>query len=89
MAVSRVSPLPLAFLLALASDANASSPASLPEAGQRLEAGMLANLFERSIAEFTIKSIEQMKGSEQTTIVQYFPNFPNFRNCFSGYWRNC
>jgi hypothetical protein len=30
-----------------------------------------------------------VRDGETTTVVQYFPNFPNFRNCFTGNWRNC
>ena len=85
-----VGPLPFAFLLALASEANGAA-ASLPMDTQgNLQAGMLSGLLDpNGHPEFSIKSVEQVKDGETTTVVQYFPNFPNFRNCFSGYWRNC
>jgi hypothetical protein len=90
MAGSRVGPLPFAFLLALATEAN-SSPISLTlEVKDNLQPGMLSGLLNvNGNLEFSIKSVEQVKNGETTTVVQYFPNFPNFRNCFSGYWRNC
>jgi hypothetical protein len=90
MAASRVGPLPFAFLLALATEANGSS-ASLPTGtDNNLQPGMLSGLLNlNGSAEFRIKSVEQVKNGETTTVVQYFPNFPNFRNCFTGYWRNC
>ena len=90
MAGSGVGPLPLAFLLALASEAN-SSPVSLTtDAKDSLQPGVLSGLLNlNGTPEFTIKSVEQVKNGETTTVVQYFPNFPNFRNCFAGYWRNC
>lgn len=90
MTSSRVTPLPFAFLLALAAEANGNASALLPDARERLEPGKLSGLLNRGGApEFTVKSIEQIRDGEKATVVQYFPNFPNFRNCFSGYWRNC
>jgi hypothetical protein len=87
---SKVAPLPFAFLLALATEANGTAIAPQFDANGALQPGMLSDLLKRDGApEFTIKSIERMKDNETTTVVQYFPNFPNFRNCFSGYWRNC
>ena len=89
MAGSRVRPVPFAFLLALASEANASQ-VPLPDSKDQLEPGMLSDLLKLNAnPEFSIKSVEQVRDGETTTVVQYFPNFPNFRNCFSGQWRNC
>jgi hypothetical protein len=51
---------------------------------------MLSDLLKRNAnPEFSIKSVERVRDGETTTVVQYFPNFPNFRNCFTGNWRNC
>ena len=87
---SRVTPLPFAFLLALASEANSSAASLAPDANEKLEPGMLSGLLNRVGApEFTIESIEESRDGKKTTVVQYFPNFPNFRNCFTGNWRNC
>jgi hypothetical protein len=87
---SKVTPLPFAFLLALATEANANTLPPQFDAAGPLQPGMLSDLLKRDGSpEFTIKSIERLKDGETTTVVQYFPNFPNFRNCFSGYWRNC
>jgi hypothetical protein len=90
MTGSRVGPLPFAFLLALATEAS-SSPVSLPiDPKDNLQPGMLSGLLNQGgNPEFSMKSVEQQRDGETTTVVQYFPNFPNFRNCFSGYWRNC
>jgi hypothetical protein len=93
MAGRSVGPLPFAFLLALATDANSGKallPADTQDNLQPLHPGMLSGLLNlNENPEFSIKSVEQVKNDETTTVVQYFPNFPNFRNCFSGYWRNC
>ena len=90
MAGSRVGPLPFAFLLALATEANGSQALLAKDGKDSLQPGMLSGLLNlNKNPEFSIKSVEQVKNGETTTVVQYFPNFPNFRNCFSGYWRNC
>ncbi|MEH2548837.1 hypothetical protein V1283_005482 [Bradyrhizobium sp. AZCC 2262] len=90
MAGARVGPVPFAFLLALASEANASQISPAVDGKDQLKPGMLSGLLKLNAnPEFSIKSVEQMRDGETTTVVQYFPNFPNFRNCFSGYWRNC
>ena len=91
MAGSRVTPVPFAFLLALASEANASQmPLPTTDGRNQLKPGMLSDLLKQNAnQEFSIKSVEQMRDGATTTVVQYFPNFPNFRNCFTGNWRNC
>ena len=83
-------PLPVAFLLALATEANSGTGLLTTDAKQNLQPGSLSGLLNSSgTPEFSIKSVEQIKNGETTTVVQYFPNFPNFRNCFTGNWRNC
>ena len=90
MGVSRAIPLPFAFLLALATDANSSPSPLIDETKGALEPGMLSGLLKLNGApEFTVNSVEQVRDGKPTTVVQYFPNFPNFRNCFNGTWRNC
>ena len=90
MAGPSVGSLPVAFLLALATEANGSAVSLTTDAKAKLEPGSLSGLLNPGgPPEFSIKSIERMMNGETTTVVQYFPNFPNFRNCFSGYWRNC
>ncbi len=93
MAGRRIGPLPFAFLLALAADASSNAASLSTETQgnlQPLGRGMLSDLLSlNENPEFSIKSVEQLRNGETTTVVQYFPNFPNFRNCFSGYWRNC
>jgi hypothetical protein len=90
MAGSKVGPLPFAFMLALATEANSSLVSVTTDARDEFRPGMLSGLLNfNENPEFSIKSVEQVRNGETTTVVQYFPNFPNFRNCFSGYWRNC
>jgi len=90
MASSRVGPLPVAFLLALATEANASPATFTIDAKDILQPGALSGLLNlNENPEFSLKSVEQVKNGKTTTVVQYFPNFPNFRNCFTGNWRNC
>jgi hypothetical protein len=90
MTTLRAGSLPFAFLLAMAADANANAiPGAVGSKGN-LEPGMLSDLLRRSAApEFSVKSVDQVKDGEAMTVVQFFPNFPNFRNCFTGNWRNC
>jgi hypothetical protein len=90
MAGPRVTPLPFAFLLALAAEANSSPALLATDSKDNLQPGSLSGLLTlNENPGFSIKSVEQVKNGATTTVVQYFPNFPNFRNCFSGYWRNC
>ncbi len=87
MAGSRVTPLPFAFLLALASEANGSTVPLTTDARDNLQPGMLSGLLGlKGGPEFSVKSVERTKNGAATTVVQYFPNF---RNCVSGSWRNC
>jgi hypothetical protein len=87
MTGSRLSPLPFAFLLALATEANGSAVSLTTDSREDLHPGMLSGLLNpNGSPEFSIKSIDQMKNGEATRVVQYFPNF---RNCVSGNWRNC
>jgi hypothetical protein len=83
MAGSRVGPVPFAFLLALASEANASQ-VPLAHSKDQLKPGMLSDLLKQNAnPEFSVKSVEQVRDGETTTVVQYF------RNCLYGSWRNC
>jgi hypothetical protein len=90
MTTLRAGSLPFAFLLAMAADADASAIPAATDTKSNLEPGMLSDLLRlNGPPEFTVKTVDQVKDGETTTVVQYFPNFPNFRNCFTGYWRNC
>lgn len=84
--------LPLAFVLAMAAEASASAPAEATNPPIQLEPGVLSGL----LAAATERSQTQpasgqrwIRGSAGTKVVQFFPNFPNFRNCFVGNFRNC
>ena len=90
MTGSKSGPLPFAFLLALATEASGGTVSVPTDAKDHLQPAMLSALLNLGgNPEFSIKSVEQLKNGEATTVVQYFPNFPNFRNCFTGNWRNC
>ena len=82
--------IPLAFILAMGADVSAAIPdASQPN--KPLEAGALRLLLEQGLAKEIVRDPLQ-SGDRRLPgdkIVQYFPNFPNFRNCIRGNWRNC
>lgn len=82
-------PLPLAFLLAMAADTANAGTFPVAE-GAALRPGALSGLLPRDLQP-TSPSPEQRthEGQVGTQLVQFFPNFPNFRNCFVGSWRNC
>lgn len=90
MAGSRVSSLPFAFLLALASETGGAA-APMFDTSQKLESGSLSNLLNEAAAvdRLGASNNHEQKSLEDYKTAQYFPNFPNFRNCFSGNWRNC
>ena len=81
-------PLPLAFLLAIAADSASAGP--LHDAGSPLSRGTLSGLLPDGLLTITPPTAklphERQVG---TKLVQFFPNFPNFRNCIVGSWRNC
>jgi hypothetical protein len=88
MAGSRVSPVPVAFLLALASETGSAVFSPTADTSQLLKRGSFSNLLNAAELLEASNNHEQ-KSLKHLKTAQYFPNFPNFRNCFSGNWRNC
>ena len=81
-------PLPLAFLLAMAADSTSAAP--LHAAGAPLSRGTLSSLLPVGLQPISPPTANRThEGQVGTKLVQFFPNFPNFRNCFVGSWRNC
>ena len=82
--------LPLAFILAMAADASAAATPGASQAAPPLEAGeriLLEKGLANEIARDPHQSGDRRLAGDKAA--QYFPNFPNFRSCISGYWRNC
>ena len=79
--------LPLAFVLAMAADAGVAAPVNSSGDAQPIRAGLLTALaappavFTTTADGKTYQTITTRKR-----IAQFFPNF---KNCFSGTWRNC
>ena len=84
-------PLPFAFLLAMAADAANGANSELIAPAKPLQPGSLAGLLAATKRSPAPPASEGrfIEGSVGTKVVQFFPNFPNFRNCFVGNWRNC
>ncbi len=81
-------PLPLAFLLAIAADSTGAAP--LHDASAPLVRGTLSGLLPKGLQPIVPPAADRThEGQVGTRLVQYFPNFPNFRNCIVGSWRNC
>lgn len=98
------SSLPLAFILAMASETCLSHV--VVDAGEnvKFEDGALRQLLDAAVdAEMVTRDIDQsgdrrLPGDKTAQFFPNFPNFPNFNNfnnfpnffnCFNGLWRNC
>ena len=72
-----------------------ASGASAPVATDQdlvLKPGMLAGLVDQAIALGIGAFDPQQSGDRRLPgdkTAQYFPNFPNFSSCVSGFWRRC
>jgi hypothetical protein len=75
---------PLAFVLAMAADVSATGAASVPEGEYLWRAGSLSRLLGNSDRAGSSISTES-RSAEQEQMAQWL----NFRNCFTGSWRNC
>lgn len=80
--------IPLAFLLAMASDTSAAPLGGTNDAPPLLAHGMLAEMLADSAKSAAAQAAG--RGSLSTRIAQFFRNqgFLN-ANCLSGNWRNC
>ena len=88
----RVGTLPLAFVLAMAADTIGGAGFEPANPLKPLELGTLSGLLKAAIDNpANSSSIDKklIQGNDGTKLVQFFPNFPNFRNCMTGAWRNC
>ena len=79
--------IPLAFVLAMAADAGAAAPVNPGSDVQPIRAGLLTALAAHPAVSTTTadEKIYQTVATRKR-IAQFFPNF---KNCFSGTWRNC
>jgi hypothetical protein len=78
--------IPLAFLLAMASDTSAAPLGATNDAPPLLTHGMLAEMLADSARSPTIPA--DARGAPNTKIAQSFRN-QGFINCFNGGFRNC
>lgn len=76
--------LPLAFALAMAADLSAASAAGIPEGQNLWRAGSLGRLLGDA---GSVGSNISVDGASEAT--QQTAQWLNFRNCFTGSWRNC
>jgi hypothetical protein len=76
--------LPLVFALAMAADMSAASAAGIPEGENLWRAGSLGQLLGDAAGARSNLSTEGASDAKQQTA-----QWLNFRNCFSGSWRNC
>jgi hypothetical protein len=77
--------LPLAFALAMAADVSAAGVASVPEEEHLWRVGSLSRLIADSEASRLDGLVQRPSTATQDQLAQW----SNFRNCFSGNWRNC
>ena len=83
MSGPRVGPLPLAFALAMAVDVSAAGALSVPEGENLWRVGSLSRLLGDSAR--SNSSAEGHSAAAPKQMAQWL----NFRNCFTGSWRNC
>jgi len=77
--------LPLAFALAMAAEVPAAGAAVVPEGEGLWRAGSLSRLLGDSDTVPSIVSTKGQSGAAKEQMAQWL----NFRNCFTGSWRNC
>jgi hypothetical protein len=85
MTGSRVGSLPLAFALAMAADISAAGALSVPEGADLWRVGSLSRLLGDSESARSNSSAEGRSAAAPGQMAQWL----NFRNCFTGSWRNC
>ena len=81
----KTGPLPLAFALAMAADISAAGVVNVPEGENLWRAGSLSRLLDDSEDVSSRNSAQGRSAATQGKLAQWL----NFRNCFSGNWRNC
>ncbi len=81
----KTGPLPLAFALAVAVDVSAGGIANVPEGENLWRVGSLSQLLDDSEAG-RLNGLDQGRSA---VAPEQLAQWLNFRNCFSGNWRNC
>jgi hypothetical protein len=81
----KTGPLPLAFALAMAADVSAAGVASVPEGEYLWRVGSLSRLLGDSETSRLNGMVQGPSAATPEELAQWL----NFRNCFSGNWRNC
>ncbi len=82
--------LPVAFVLAMSAEASGASAPLATDQAAALKPGMLAGLVDHALGSGSFdpqQSGDRRLPGEKTA--QFFPNFPNFFSCISGFWRRC
>jgi hypothetical protein len=77
--------LPLAFTLAMAADGLSAGPARIPAGEQLWRAGSLTQLLGAPGSAGANLPVEAQSAAAGDQMAQWL----NFRNCFTGNWRNC
>jgi hypothetical protein len=77
--------LPLAFVLAMAADASATGVAYVPAGEDFWRVGSLSRLLGDSDSGQPNVTAEGRSAATPDQMAQWL----NFRNCFTGSWRNC
>ena len=85
MTGSKTGPLPLAFALAMAADVSAAGVVSVPEGENLWRVGSLSRLLGDSEAGRSNGPVQGRSAAAPEQLAQWL----NFRNCFTGNWRNC
>jgi len=81
----KAGPLPLAFALAVAADVSAAGAVSVPEGENLWRVGSLSRLLDDSEAGRLSGLVQRRSAAAPEQLAQWL----NFRNCFTGNWRNC
>jgi hypothetical protein len=81
----KAAPLPLVFLLAMAADVSAGGTMTVPEERELWHVGSLSRLLDDFEANHAADPAVGRPTSDRLQLTQW----SNFRNCFSGNWRNC
>ena len=77
--------LPLAFALAMAADLSTTGAAGVPEGENLWRVGSLSRLLGDSERADANNPTEGRSAAANDQMAQWL----NFRNCFTGNWRNC
>jgi hypothetical protein len=85
MTGTKAGSFPLAFALAMAADVSAGCALDFPEGEDLWRVGSLSRLLSGSENFSSNSSAQSRAAATPDQLAQWL----NFRNCFSGNWRNC